>query len=81
MNATQVSPHAESRAHAKTILLKVTKVLLWFVYAWVVIVLVLLFLLFNGLRQRIEARTPDTSPQEQPQSAAPAERTSEAVTR
>ena len=43
--------------------------------------LVLLFLLFNGLRQRIEARPPDTSTQEQPQPVAPVERSGEAVTR
>ena len=46
MSTTQVSPHAESKAHAKTILLKVAKVLLWLIYSWVVVVLVLLFLLF-----------------------------------
>jgi simple sugar transport system permease protein len=43
--------------------------------------LVLLFLLFNGLRQRIESRAPAAVSQEQPQPVAPVERSGEAVTR
>lgn len=43
--------------------------------------LVLLFLLFNGLRQRLEARAPAPAPEQQAQPVTPVERSSEAVTR
>jgi ABC-type uncharacterized transport system permease subunit len=42
--------------------------------------LVLMFLLFSGLRQRFEARAPAAASQEQPQPAQPVERSSEVVT-
>lgn len=43
--------------------------------------LVLLFLLFNGLRQRLEVHAPEVPVQEQPQPITPVEHGSEAVTR
>lgn len=43
--------------------------------------LVLLFLMFNGLRQRLETRAPTVVTQEEPQSTAPVEHSSEVVTR
>src|SRR5262245_4443465 len=46
MTATASSSSSQSTARAKTIGLKAARVLAWLIYAWVVIVLVLLFLAF-----------------------------------